>query len=145
MFFRQGEYNPGSRGGQELIAHELTHVVQQNEGVVQRSQNQKKLTSLVQENIISPRIQCWVLPPDWLDYIGLTIDVAERIYIELGYKEGEEKDFKRFVNNLFTAIDLIFATLQKKIVLMKEGRNLIFILNIWRIKKESRGFRKDLI
>ena len=80
--------------------------VQQNEGVVQRSQNQKKLTSLVQENIISPRIQCWVLPPDWLDYIGLTIDVAERIYIELGYKEGEEKDFKRFVNNLFTAIDL---------------------------------------
>jgi len=29
VFFRQGEYNPGSRGGQELIAHELTHVVQQ--------------------------------------------------------------------------------------------------------------------
>ncbi|NJM76812.1 MAG: DUF4157 domain-containing protein [Acaryochloridaceae cyanobacterium RU_4_10] len=30
VFFRQGEYNPGSRGGQELIAHELTHVVQQD-------------------------------------------------------------------------------------------------------------------
>jgi len=30
IFFRQGEYDPGSRGGQELIAHELTHVVQQN-------------------------------------------------------------------------------------------------------------------
>ena len=30
VFFRQGEYNPGSWGGQELIAHELTHVVQQN-------------------------------------------------------------------------------------------------------------------
>lgn len=29
IFFRQGEYNPGNRGGQELIAHELTHVVQQ--------------------------------------------------------------------------------------------------------------------
>lgn len=29
VFFRQGEYQPGSRGGQELIAHELTHVVQQ--------------------------------------------------------------------------------------------------------------------
>ncbi|WP_317111247.1 DUF4157 domain-containing protein [Chroococcidiopsis sp. SAG 2025] len=37
VFFRQGEYNPGSRGGQELIAHELTHVVQQNGGAVQRS------------------------------------------------------------------------------------------------------------
>jgi hypothetical protein len=30
IFFRQGEYNMSSRTGQELIAHELTHVVQQN-------------------------------------------------------------------------------------------------------------------
>jgi hypothetical protein len=37
VFFRQGAYDPGSRGGQELIAHELTHVVQQNGGAVQRS------------------------------------------------------------------------------------------------------------
>ncbi|WP_257236722.1 eCIS core domain-containing protein [Nostoc sp. 'Peltigera malacea cyanobiont' DB3992] len=37
VFFRQGKYQPGSRGGQELIAHELTHVVQQNGGTVQRS------------------------------------------------------------------------------------------------------------
>ena len=34
VFFRQGAYDPGSRGGQELIAHELTHVVQQNGGTV---------------------------------------------------------------------------------------------------------------
>ncbi|WP_287297213.1 DUF4157 domain-containing protein, partial [Moorena sp. SIO2C4] len=40
IFFRQGEYNPGSRGGQELIAHELTHVVQQNRASVQRQLNQ---------------------------------------------------------------------------------------------------------
>jgi hypothetical protein len=36
MFFRSGEYNPGSSGGQQLIAHELTHVVQQSRGEVQR-------------------------------------------------------------------------------------------------------------
>jgi hypothetical protein len=30
VFFRQGAYEPSSQGGQELIAHELTHVVQQN-------------------------------------------------------------------------------------------------------------------
>jgi hypothetical protein len=29
IFFREGAYDPQSRGGQELIAHELTHVVQQ--------------------------------------------------------------------------------------------------------------------
>lgn len=34
VFFRQGAYNPDSRGGQELLAHELTHVVQQ--GAAQR-------------------------------------------------------------------------------------------------------------
>jgi hypothetical protein len=33
IFFKQGEYSPGSSGGRELLAHELTHVVQQNEGV----------------------------------------------------------------------------------------------------------------
>ncbi|MGB7520270.1 MAG: DUF4157 domain-containing protein, partial [Spirulinaceae cyanobacterium] len=30
VFFRQGAYDPSSQDGQELIAHELTHVVQQN-------------------------------------------------------------------------------------------------------------------
>jgi hypothetical protein len=37
VFFRQGAYQPGSRGGQELIAHELTHVVQQNGSTIQRN------------------------------------------------------------------------------------------------------------
>ena len=44
VFFRQGEYNPGSRGGQELLAHELTHVVQQSGGTVQRSPLSYKVT-----------------------------------------------------------------------------------------------------
>ena len=43
VFFRQGAYDPGSRGGQELIAHELTHVVQQNGSMAQqRKQTQMK-------------------------------------------------------------------------------------------------------
>ncbi|NEO88456.1 MAG: DUF4157 domain-containing protein [Spirulina sp. SIO3F2] len=29
IFFKRGEYNPSTKGGQELIAHELTHTVQQ--------------------------------------------------------------------------------------------------------------------
>ncbi len=40
VFFRQGEYNPSNQGGQELLFHELTHVVQQNGGV--RLQPKKK-------------------------------------------------------------------------------------------------------
>ncbi|HET6420524.1 MAG TPA: DUF4157 domain-containing protein [Geobacteraceae bacterium] len=33
IFFRDGEYNPGSSSGRDLLAHELTHVVQQGEGI----------------------------------------------------------------------------------------------------------------
>lgn len=32
IYFRQGAYDPGSTGGQELLAHELTHVAQQGSG-----------------------------------------------------------------------------------------------------------------
>jgi hypothetical protein len=33
LYFRAGEYNPGSSDGKRLLAHELTHVVQQTGGV----------------------------------------------------------------------------------------------------------------
>jgi hypothetical protein len=36
IFFRNGEYNPDSSGGRELLAHELTHVVQQGGSQAQR-------------------------------------------------------------------------------------------------------------
>lgn len=36
VFFRQGEYSPGTSAGRELLAHELTHVVQQNGNGLQR-------------------------------------------------------------------------------------------------------------
>lgn len=36
IFFRRGEYNPGSSSGKALLAHELTHVVQQRGDGVRR-------------------------------------------------------------------------------------------------------------
>ena len=46
IFFRQGVYSPGSRGGQELIAHELTHVVQQNGSIVQNKTEKEAQSAL---------------------------------------------------------------------------------------------------
>lgn len=40
VFFRQGMYDPGSRAGKTLIAHELTHVMQQNKRSVQQKNRQ---------------------------------------------------------------------------------------------------------
>ena len=36
VFFRQGEYSPGTSAGRELLAHELTHVVQQGGAEIRR-------------------------------------------------------------------------------------------------------------
>ncbi len=44
IFFRQGEYNPGSSSGRELLAHELTHVVQQMGGKI-RAKNEDEATT----------------------------------------------------------------------------------------------------
>lgn len=44
VFFRQGQYDPGSAGGRELLAHELTHVVQQGGAAAQGDAVQAKLT-----------------------------------------------------------------------------------------------------
>lgn len=50
VFFRHGAYDPSSRGGQELIAHELTHVVQQGSAShitqVQSKENQESEISI---------------------------------------------------------------------------------------------------
>ncbi|MDA0672671.1 MAG: DUF4157 domain-containing protein [Cyanobacteria bacterium] len=63
VFFRQGQYQPGSRGGQELIAHELTHVVQQSGGVMaQRTPQDSKFISAPSLITQAPldTIQCWI-------------------------------------------------------------------------------------
>jgi hypothetical protein len=36
IFFSKGQYNPGTSSGQQLLAHELTHTVQQGAATVQR-------------------------------------------------------------------------------------------------------------
>ena len=58
IFFRQGEYQPQSQSGQKLLAHELTHVVQQTNCQSQPIQTKKDI--LIQRdnhNLPSPNPQ----------------------------------------------------------------------------------------
>ena len=48
LFFKKGAYNPGSSDGQKLIAHELTHVVQQNGSGVSRQPIQRVSNKVIQ-------------------------------------------------------------------------------------------------
>lgn len=57
IFFRQGEYSPSSQSGQELLAHELTHVVQQTGGrPLQRKQGESKPFVQMKRGIIQRAI-----------------------------------------------------------------------------------------
>jgi Domain of unknown function (DUF4157) len=63
VFFRQGAYQPESRVGQELIAHELTHVVQQNKDTIRRSpthpfDNKTRTSEIAAFYMQGPVIQC---------------------------------------------------------------------------------------
>jgi hypothetical protein len=56
IFFRQGEYNLGSSSGQKLIAHELTHVVQQGGNLQpRRKANKQKISSATRKTFGSSR------------------------------------------------------------------------------------------
>jgi hypothetical protein len=45
IFFRQGEYTPGSNAGKELLAHELTHVIQQKGNSIQPQADVQRVCS----------------------------------------------------------------------------------------------------
>jgi hypothetical protein len=58
IFFRSGEYNPGSTAGQELLAHELTHTVQQSAApTVQRGLIQDLMARLAGQGLVDPITQ----------------------------------------------------------------------------------------
>ena len=51
IHFAPGQYNPGSQKGQELLGHELTHVVQQREGRVKPDTEQPASAKATADNI----------------------------------------------------------------------------------------------
>ncbi len=63
VFFRQGAYQPSSRGGQELIAHELTHVVQQN--AIQQTMPISRSSRYIQRLISGEKLAEDVGVPKW--------------------------------------------------------------------------------
>lgn len=51
IYFNQGQFNPNSSSGKHLLAHELTHTIQQSGSQVQRVQK-KQTSQVIQRNIL---------------------------------------------------------------------------------------------
>jgi len=64
VFFRKGAYNPGSRGGQELLAHELTHVVQQSGNLVETVEH-PTIKTAIPRSIISRKAKVIKFGSQW--------------------------------------------------------------------------------
>lgn len=55
IYFNKGEYSPNSSAGKHLLAHELTHVVQQKGDMIQRQEN---TTQSAEESMSDPDLWC---------------------------------------------------------------------------------------
>jgi hypothetical protein len=60
IFFGKGQYNPGSSGGQKLIAHELTHTVQQSATHHRVARQNSKTPPIVQRALDPEQQEKWV-------------------------------------------------------------------------------------
>lgn len=65
IYFNSGKYNPGSSGGKELLAHELTHVVQQSGSQIQRkdertNSEQTYNSSSTSAKLTPKKIKVWI-------------------------------------------------------------------------------------
>ncbi|HBE18292.1 MAG TPA: hypothetical protein DEG17_25170 [Cyanobacteria bacterium UBA11149] len=96
IFFRQGEYNPVNHQGQKLIAHELTHVVQQNGN-----------TLLGEGNIMAPRpnvIQRSIMPVEKLDEAGNPESIRYlRQQVQKYHNARSSQKKKHYLNKIIVA------------------------------------------
>ncbi|WP_094674592.1 DUF4157 domain-containing protein [Hydrocoleum sp. CS-953] len=109
IFFKKGEYEPGSKEGQELLAHELTHVVQQNSRT-QSIQRQKRKINPIEQNLL-----------DRLVKLG---NAATR--------EGAKgKEFKKVVDSFKKALEQRLKSLKVGESLPPEVKIVMYTLLLW--------------
>ena len=108
VFFRQGSYEPSSRSGQELIAHELTHVVQQTGQKaipIQRKENQVKAAFAARDMVTQARLNIGELNDQHEEDAGNAIQQINSTRLDQSiqcnsFPEKEKMQMKPIVNRL---------------------------------------------
>ena len=104
IFFKGGEYNPGSSEGQELIAHELTHVVQQNGSVVQQKSEQSGTEGYLQAQADESDAQSETSPVEY----AVDETTGQRYVVEYRVKAGRQPGTFVFVDTYNVDRGLLF-------------------------------------
>ncbi len=118
IFFSQGAYDPGSRGGQELLVHELTHVVQQGGGT-EPATIQRKISFAGYEN--ASHAQLIDLFTDTLAALLKHKNFLESYFLT-GQVEATSKHYLTYLRFSDIYYELTtFETFKKIIKLMKDS------------------------
>ena len=113
IFFREGEYSPGSENSHKLIAHELAHVIQQNGDGVSRTVAQGGAGSRLSTEM-SSTIQRLKKDGNEVDIDKLSYDEAHKYLIMIHEKERAAKVGEKAHPNVeYSRYD--YAMLRKKI------------------------------
>lgn len=99
IFFGPGEFRPESASGRRLIAHELTHTVQQQSGAARATRIQRDLADIW--NVVSdPKAAALALVTKWAD----ELPPYELLTVLLGRNPITDKPVERSARNLLHAV-----------------------------------------
>lgn len=121
VFFRQGAYDPGSRNGQELIAHELAHISQQSRSAVQKT-SENVSSSIIARKFVESKSN-----PDeyvWKQQDGGTSGKYRWLIYSIEEKKGIYLDLDKVGETDLSALDQsTFKILLNKKAIVKSGRS----------------------
>jgi hypothetical protein len=92
LFFNHGEYRPGERSGQWVLAHELAHVVQQQGGAGPQLQRLPALTESSPGNVTATNVHPWPNQPPVGDNYRLETDAGTPLAAWVAYGNQPEAD-----------------------------------------------------
>ncbi|UGU16058.1 DUF4157 domain-containing protein [Sinomicrobium kalidii] len=127
VFFGKGQYQPGTDSGKHLIAHELTHVVQQGHAVQRKPD--------IKEKQPNPKVQRLGVS-DALDYF------ADKAYLIPGFRMFTIVLGINPIN--MSNVDRSAANIMRAIVEFLPGGNLITrVLDKYNVFEKAAGFMKE--
>ncbi|MFO7679168.1 MAG: DUF4157 domain-containing protein [Chloroflexota bacterium] len=90
IFFRSGEYNPSSSAGQELLAHELTHTVQQSGGSLQKKPQKESLQRAFHPAAVTANAHLRNMG-NWKTHVGSKIPSGAEVVVDQNQQQTQNK------------------------------------------------------